>query len=133
MIKTDYFLRMLEEFFKAISRLINKDVKDRTDEELKSIYTQYVGDFELLRNFSSDEAIVYAEDQWSEERRISKLEMLAELWYIESTFKEHPLSDILLEKSLSLFCFVDNNSLEYSVARKNKINTIQKLVAKSAS
>ncbi len=128
MIQKDYFLRTLEEFINAIARLINKDIKDRTDEELQMIYNQYVGDFDLLRNFSIDEAIEYAKEQWDDERRIPKLEMLAELWYAESTFKQHPLSDMLLDKALKLFIYVDQNSSDFSIDRKNKIGRIQSMI-----
>lgn len=125
MLQRDYFIRIIEEFMAAISRFLEKDIDKRSDDDLRDLYRQYVGDYELLRNFSLDEAIAYAQDQWASDRRMQKLEMLAELWYVEGSYKQKPLRDMLLEKSFRLFDYVDHHSTEFSLNRKHKMSAIK--------
>lgn len=79
----DYFIRIIEEFMAAVARFLEKAEGKRNDDELRDLYRQYVGDYELLRNMTVEEAISYAHDQWAEGQRVQKLEMLAELLYAE--------------------------------------------------
>ena len=67
----------------AVARFLEKAEGKRNDDELRDLYRQYVGDYELLRNMTVEEAIGYAHDQWAEGQRVQKLEMLAELLYAE--------------------------------------------------
>ena len=96
MLQRDYFIRLIQEFMAAIGRFLQKDIDQRTDEDLIDIYRQYVGDFRTLRNLTVEEAIDYSRNEWTPDQQLRKLEMLAELWYAESTFKLHPLKDMLL-------------------------------------
>ncbi len=128
MLQRDYFIRIIEEFMAALQRFLEKDIDQRTDEDFKELYRQYVGDYSLLRNFSVDEAIDYAHRQWEEDRRIQKLEMLAELWYTEGTCKMKPLRDLFLDKAFRLYDYIDAHSKEFSLPRKQKIRTIKSML-----
>ena len=44
-----------------------------------------VGDYTLLRNMSVDELMEYAANEWNNNERIDRLEMLAELLYAEGS------------------------------------------------
>lgn len=88
----DYFIRIIEEFMAAVARFLEKAEGKRNDDELRDLYRQYVGDYELLRNMTVEEAIGYAHEQWAEGQRMQKLEMLAELLYAEGSYKQQPLS-----------------------------------------
>ena len=128
MLQRDYFIRIIEEFMVALQRLLEKDIDQRTDEDFKELYRQYVGDYTLLRNFSTEEAIDYAHQQWEEDRQIQKLEMLAELWYTEGTCKMKPLRDLFLDKAFRLYDYIDAHSKEFSLPRKQKIIVIRNLL-----
>jgi hypothetical protein len=87
-----------------------------------------VGLFQDLRNLSVEEAVEYARRTWEESEQMPRLEMLAELWYAEASYKEHPLKDMLLEKALGLFQYVDRHSTEYSLVRLGKIEQIKTML-----
>lgn len=95
---------------------------------LKELYRRYVGKYELLRNMSLDEALTYAQDNWKEEERIERLEMLAELWYDEGDLMgSKPLRDLLLDKAFKLLDYVDQRSDTYSMSRQQKLAHIRQL------
>lgn len=132
MLQRDYFIRIIEEFMAAVSRFLEKDEGKRTDEELRDLYRQYVGDYGVLRNLTVEEAIGYAQEQWMEERRMARLEMLAELWYAEGSVKQQPLRNLLLDKAFLLYDYVDGHSPDFSLVRKQKMAMIQSLMATEA-
>ena len=104
MLQRDYFIRLIEEFNAAISRfLTKKDDELKRDKDLKDLYRQYVGEYDDLRNLSVDELLTYAKEQWEEEERIDKINMVAELLYAEGSYKGQPLRQMLMEKSYRLF------------------------------
>lgn len=51
----DYFIRIIEEFMAAVARFLEKAEGKRNDDELRDLYRQYVGDYELLRNMTVEE------------------------------------------------------------------------------
>ena len=122
MLQKDYFIRLIEEFTIAIQRFLEKAEGKRTDEDLKELYREYVGLFQDLRNLSVEEAVEYARRTWEESEQMPRLEMLAELWYVEASYKQQPLKDVLLEKALRLFQYVDRHSTEYSLVRLQKMD-----------
>lgn len=128
MLQKDYFIRLIEEFAIAIQRFLEKAEGKRTDEDLKELYREYVGLFQDLRNLSVEEAVEYARRTWEESEQLPRLEMLAELWYVEASYKQQPLKDMLLEKALRLFLYVDRHSTEYSLVRLSKMDEITKLL-----
>ena len=100
MLQRDYFIRLIEEFNAAISRfLTKKDDELKRDKDLKDLYRQYVGEYDDLRNLSVDELLTYAKEQWKEEERIDKINMVAELLYAEGSYKGQPVRQRLLEKA----------------------------------
>jgi hypothetical protein len=128
MLQKDYFIRLIEEFAIAIQRFLEKAEGKRTDEDLKELYREYVGLFQDLRNLSAEEAVDYACQTWEASQQMPRLEMLAELWYVEASYKQQPLKDVLLEKALRLFQYVDRHSTEYSLVRLSKMDEITKLL-----
>lgn len=112
----------------AVSRFLEKDIDRRSDDDLRDLYRQYVGDYDTLRNLSAQEAIGYAREQWGDDRRMQQLEMLAELLYVEGSYKQKPLRDVLLEKSFLLFTYVDRHSSDFSLTRRAKLSAIKGLL-----
>lgn len=131
MLQRDYFIRIIEEFTAAVARFLEKDEGKRTDDELRDLYRQYVGDHDALRNLTVEEAIGYARDQWAAEQRVERLEMLAELWYAEGSYKQQPLRGMLLDKAFRLYDYVDAHSPDFSLVRKQKMAMLAGLLAQS--
>lgn len=126
MLQRDYFIRLIEEFNAAISRfLTKKDDELKRDKDLKDLYRQYVGEYDDLRNLSVDELLTYAREQWKEEERIDKINMVAELLYAEGSYKGQPLRQMLMEKSYRLFDYVEANGSTFSISRHQKMEAMQ--------
>lgn len=126
MLQRDYFIRLIEEFNAAISRfLTKKDDELKRDKDLKDLYRQYVGEYDDLRNLSVDELLTYAKEQWKEEERIDKINMVAELLYAEGSYKGQPLRQILLEKAYALFDYVEANDSTFSIDRCQKMEAMR--------
>ena len=128
MLQRDYFIRIIEEFTAALAKFFDKKEGEQRQRYLEDLYHQYVGEYSLLRNFTIDEAFQYAHDQWKEEERVDRLEMLAELYYVEGKELQNPLRDMLLGKAVSLFDFVDKHSQTFSLTRQGKMAEINKLL-----
>ena len=124
MLQRDYFTRIIEEFMAALGRFLEKKVDERTDEDLKELYRQYVGSYDVLRNLSFDEIIKYSKEQWRPEERINRLDMLAELLYAEGSYKTNPLRDMLLNKAYQLFDYVETNGNTFSLRRRQIMREI---------
>lgn len=124
MLQRDYFIRIIEEFMAALGRFLEKKVDERTDEDLKELYRQYVGSYDVLRNLSFDEIIKYSKEQWRPEERINHLDMLAELLYAEGSYKTNPLRDMLLNKAYQLFDYVETNGNTFSLRRRQIMKEI---------
>ena len=126
MLQRDYFIRLIEEFNAAISRfLTKKDDELKRDKDLKDLYRQYVGEYDDLCNLSVDELLTYAKEQWKEEERIDKINMVAELLYAEGSYKGQPLRQILLEKAYALFDYVEANDSTFSIDRRQKMEAMR--------
>ncbi len=129
MLERDYFLRVIQEFAVALSLFLEKKIgEDKRDEEMKELYRQYVGPYETVRNLSVEELLAYALEQWSDEQRVERLEMVAELLYAEASYKANPLRGMLLAKAFLVFDYVDTHGSMYSINRKMKMKTIQEIL-----
>lgn len=134
MLQRDYFIRLIEEFNAAISRfLTKKDDELKRDKDLKDLYRQYVGEYDDLRNLSVDELLTYAKEQWKEEERIDKINMVAELLYAEGSYKGQPLRQILLEKAYALFDYVEANDSTFSIDRRQKMEAMRQELSNKLS
>ena len=128
MLERDYFLKIIEEFAVALQRFLNKKKEQQTDEEIQDLYRQYVGDYDILRNLTVEEAIDYARQEWEDYRQLEKLKMLADLWYTEGAIKQQPLRDILLTKSFKLFDYIDGRDKTFSLLRQQKMTKIREML-----
>jgi len=126
MIQQDYFIRVIQEFMQALSLVINsqRDVK-RKQEELQKLYDTYLGDAVMLHTASMEELMTFF-SEFPEEQRLDRMEMLAQLLYVESTLKTGPARTLLLERALPLFRFIDSHSDTFSFERQTKIAEIER-------
>lgn len=127
MLQRDYFLRVIEEFAKALSAFLEKKEDERKrDHTLRDLYRQYVGPYEDLRNLSFEETLQYADDQWSAAERLDRLDMLANLLYAEGGYKGRALSSLLYEKALKLFMYVQANKVgEFNIDRQIRFKRLR--------
>lgn len=125
MLQQDYFLRLIREFFAALQRALEKnEIEDRT-KAIHELYEQYVGPYEFYQDATIEEVMTDIE-RYPENQRIQRLEMLAELYYVEANLRVPPFSEHLYNQAYLLFRFIDTNSGVYSIERKQKIAEIEK-------
>lgn len=128
MLQRDYILRLIREFMAALERMLEKkEVADRR-EEIKQLYEQYVGPYALYHNATTDEVLL-ALAGMDEEQRLPRMEMLAELFYVEADTVSNPERDFLLEKAFALFSIIEREGKTYSLKRRWKMQDIQERIS----
>lgn len=98
--------------------------------ELRDLYRQYVGSYDVVRNLSFDELLAYSREQWPESERMERLNFAAELLYAEACDKPNPLRAMLMEKALKLYAYLDANSGVMSIDRRQKMEKIVSEIGK---
>ena len=62
------------------------------------------------------------------EKRLSKMDMLAHLYYHEADTVGQPTRDELLNKAFMLFDYVESHGDTFSIDRHNKMNEIKQKI-----
>ena len=128
MLQRDYILRLIREFMAAIERMLRKkEIADRR-EEIKQLYEQYVGPYALYRNATTDEVMLALAGLDPEQR----MEMLAELFYVEADTVSFPDNEVLLEKAFALFSVIEKEGKTYSMRRRWKMQDILERTGKDS-
>lgn len=125
MLQQDYFMRLLREFAEALQLLLNKKDHDRQMEEMQAMYNRYIGNSSEFFHTASIDEVMTSFDRFHEDERISRMEMLADLYYAEAGLTTTPSRAILLERALTLYVYVNANSRTYSIGRLEKISRIR--------
>ena len=125
MLQQDYIMRLIREFMAALQRFLQKKEGEDKQEALRDLYRQYLGEYELYHITTMDE-VMQSFEQFPVEQRIHRMEMLAELYYVEADMKSEPTRSELLRRALSLFRFIDQHGKTYSFDRVAKIDQIVK-------
>lgn len=125
MLERDYIMRLVREFAEALELLLNKKDRDMQQREMEDMYRQYVGPYEFYHTAAISD-VMESFGQFPEEERLSRMEMLAELYHAETSMLSGPMRDVLLDKALTLFSFIDSHSRTYSMDRLAKIAEIKK-------
>ena len=122
MIRQDYFLRLLREFFEALQLVLKSrtDIRQKKD-DLHRMYDEYIGDSIFYHTAPMDE-IVTSFRQYEGDMRYQKMEMLAYLYSVEAMYSGYIDKTRMQERALWLFTYVDKNSKEFSLDRQKKID-----------
>ena len=133
MIQQDYILRIIREFMEALQLFVSrqKDIKKK-EKKILELYTAYVGDPVFYHTAAMDD-VMDSFTQWPVEERLYRMEMLAELYYAETEIKTGPTRDLLLERAMQMFLFIDRHSRTFSIERQSKIRQIQEAMDKNVS
>jgi len=131
MLQRDYFLRLIREFAEALELMLNKKNAEQQREEVKELYRQYVGPYEFYHTATIDE-VMQSMEQFPEDERTDRLEMLAELCYAEASLLTGPTRQMLEEKAYMLFDFVNTHSATFSIARQQKLALLKQAIDKAS-
>lgn len=124
MLQRDYIMRLIREFAEALELLLNKNDREQQEQEMRSMYNQYVGPYEFYHTAAISD-VMQSFEQFAENERLDRMEMLAELYYAEADMKTGPIRDMLLEKALALFIFVNRHSKTFCMTRARKIDNVK--------
>lgn len=133
MIQQDYIMRIIREFMEALQLYVSrqKDVKKK-QEKILELYDTYVGDHVFYHTATMDD-VMDSFTRWPVEERLYRMEMLAELYYAETEVKTGPMRQILLERAMQMFVFIDRNSRTFSFDRQSKISRIQEILLRETA
>lgn len=132
MLKRDYILRIIQELFAAIDKLLHGDTRQLTERQhdLESMYTMLGHDAQFFRSSTKEEILetltVFREDY------VQRVEMLAEIMFADAQLfiGNYEVRREIIAKSLELYTYVDEHSDEFSITRVQRIDELQKMLAK---
>ena len=126
MLQRDYIQRLIREFMAALQRLLGKKEVGERQEEVRRLFTQYMGDYAFFHTASLDDIMRWFE-KYDEEERLDRIGMLAELYYAEADTMSEPIRSDVLDKAFLLFDFIDRHSRTYSPERLKKMREIENI------
>ena len=124
MLQRDYIQRLIREFMAALQRLIEKDEAKDRQAAVREMFTQYLGDCAFFHTATLDDVMLWFE-KYPEEERLSRMEMLAELYYAEADTMSEPVRTDILQRAFMLFDFIDRHSRTFSLDRLKKMDAIE--------
>lgn len=123
MLQRDYIQRLIREFMAALQRLIEKNEAGERQEEVRRLFTQYMGDYTFYHTATLED-VMQSFGKYPEEERLERINMLAELYYAEADSLSEPARTAVLDRAFMLFDFIDRHSRTYSPDRLKKMNDI---------
>lgn len=128
MLQRDYIQRLIREFMAALERMLEKKEVETRREKIKELYDQYVGPYAFYHIATIDNVMKAMAGIDDEEKRLAKMDMLAELYFHEADTVGQPLRDELLDKAFMLFDYVESHGDTYSIDRRNKMAEIKQKI-----
>jgi hypothetical protein len=134
MIERDYIMRMLQMFFDAIAKVLNRNVPGivpdipELQKSFNEMYHQYFQKSpDHYYGMEKEEILAEIENEgYSDKDMYAKIQMLSELLYQDAIIKNNLHERFsLLEKSLYLFEYLDIKSRTFSWDRGGRINDIK--------
>ena len=121
MLQRDYIQRLIREFMAALERMLEKKEVEVRREKIKELYNQYVGPYAFYSIATIEDVMKAMAGIDDEEKRLSKMDMLGELYYHEADMVGQPARDELLNKAFMLFDYVETHGDTFSIERRNKM------------
>lgn len=128
MLQRDYIQRLIREFMAALERMLEKKEVEVRREKIKELYNQYVGPYAFYSIATIEDVMKAMAGIDDEEKRLSKMDMLAELYYHEADMVGQPARDELLNKAFMLFDYVETHRDTFSIERRNKMVQIKQKI-----
>ena len=125
MLERDYIQRLIREFMAALERMLEKKEVEVRREKIKELYEQYIGPYAFYHIATIDDVMKAMAGIDDEEKKLSKIDMLAELYYYEADTVGQPTRDELLNKAFLLFDYVETHGDTFSIDRRNKMAMIR--------
>jgi len=121
-------MRLIQEFMAALQKFLEKNEGENKEAALQDLYRQYVGDYGFYHTAAVEDAIESME-RYDEQERIHRIEMLAELYYVEGSMRLAANRLMLWDKAFRLFDYVNRHGKTYSIDRLVKMERIRKALS----
>lgn len=131
MLQRDYIQRLIREFMSALERMLEKKEVTTRREKIRELYDQYVGPYAFYSIATINDVMRAMAGIEDVEKRLSKMNMLAELYYYEADTVGQPTRDELLNKAFMLFDYVESHGDTFSIDRRNKMKLIKDKIGES--
>lgn len=124
----DYIMKLLEQFYLALNKLLYGDVEEKIDflafeEKFYSGYLENTAQF--FHHSSPDEMIEYLKQQFPEKEFTQRLEILCELLFQNIENNKNFQENSLPEKLLDLYNRLDSCTKTFSIERDYKIKILE--------
>lgn len=126
MLERDYIMRLIREFAEALELFLGKDITKRRD-EIERMYNTYIGPYSFY-HVADIADVMDSFERFPENERLKRMEMLAQLYYVEADLVVGPTRNALLEKALTLFTFIDRHDRTYDFVRLSRIAEIKRRI-----
>ena len=135
MVERDYIMRLLQDFFTMIAKLVRLKVEEpdmtKVQERFYEMYRQFFrNQAEHFYNTEKEDILnELAKEELSETEQNAMIQMLSELMYQDGLIKKDVTEKcMLLEKSLFLMRYLEQFSKTYSWEREQKMSDITKIL-----
>ena len=135
MVERDYIMRLLQDFFTMIAKLIRLKIEEpdttRIQERFNEVYRQFFRNSAEHFYDTDKEDILdeLAREALSETEQHAMIQMLSELLYQDGLIKKDVTEKcMLLDKSLYLMQYLAHHSKTYSWDREQKMSDIHKML-----
>ncbi len=129
MLQRDYLMKILQDLFDAIAKLILNEEEKLTEKQrqIVAMYTMLNHDAHFFRTTDIDTIMLVMSEL---DEYMIRLEMLAEIYYADAKFYtgSAEVKSELLSKSLHLYMYVDERSDEFSLRRQERIEELKLLI-----
>ena len=130
MFELDYIMRILQNFFEDVAKIIHGKQRPNDEQQLEAfgdLYQNYLKNGRDEYYETSSDSLIVSFNNDSD--GIYKAEMLATLLYHDAFLKKNGITKKeLLEKSLALLRYVDAQSNVFSLERKEMIEIIEEML-----
>ncbi|MDR0394192.1 MAG: hypothetical protein LBH77_03435 [Tannerella sp.] len=135
MIERDYIMRIVQDFFNAIAKLIRLNTEDPDTSHIQARFNDMYKQFfrhPATHFYETDKEVISSDlekEGRNERDTLEKMQMLSELLYQDGLIKTSiPEKCMILEKSLYLLDYLNRNSRTYSWDRGRKMMDIKKIL-----
>ncbi|MCT4615168.1 MAG: hypothetical protein N4A49_09890 [Marinifilaceae bacterium] len=134
MIKQDYLVRLIKEFFKVLAKFVQKlkDGKLSEQEKKESFDRLYIDHMKESRDYFIRNSYEDIFDKYYDENKeqfLANLEMLAELIYFDSNYNaEETIRLSMKKKSYKLYCYIQSESKDFSLKVNKRIIELKREV-----
>ena len=132
MLERDYIMRILQQFYNALHKLVNNIDEEKIEDihvQLKVLYPEYLKKDNTFFYENDISTILHFLGEGKSKDSIAKITLLSELIYNDAILSSNPtFKKDLLSKALGLLLFINDNGKTFSAERYSRIEQIRDIL-----